>query len=69
MGILNTKKARDSTGGEGGGGSGDDTPYGGTWLVSNGDKDQQPVSIEAKDTLFLKELRVKVQVREVPGFA
>lgn len=64
LGTLSTRKGRDGMGGEGGGGSGDDTPYGGTWLVSNGDNDQQPDSIEARDTLFLRELKAKAQVHE-----
>lgn len=59
MGNLSTRKGRDN---EGGGADGDDAPYGGTWLVSNGESEQQPDSIPAKDTLFLKELRAKVQV-------
>ena len=56
MGTLSTKKKADSSEGGTDGGGGD-----GAWSASNGEAEQD--SVEAKDTLFFKELRAKGQVR------
>lgn len=60
MGALSTKKKPDHAEGmlEGGG---DDGP--GSWPGANGDNNGSSDSVEAKDTLFLKELTAKGQVR------
>lgn len=60
MGTLSTKKKMD--GGEGEGGE-DGALAGGAWATSNGEAG--PESIEAEDTLFLKELRSRAQVRSI----
>lgn len=59
MGTLSTKKKTDHAEGGGEGGA-EDGAYGGTWATSNGEN--EPDSVEAIDTLFLKELRVKAKV-------
>ena len=56
MGTLSTKKKVDNSEGGVDGGGGD-----GAWSASNGDAEQD--SVEAKDTLFFKELGAKGQVR------
>lgn len=59
MGTLSTKKKSDNA--EGAADGGEDGATGSPWLSSNGDN--EPDSVEAVDTLFLKELKAKGQVR------
>lgn len=60
MGALNTKKKHDNAEGMLDGG-GEDGP--GSWPGANGDNNGSSDSVDAKDTLFLKELATKGQVR------
>lgn len=66
MGTLSTKKRSDGAGDGSGAADGDDMPDGSAWPSANGDggnDSQLAVTVEAKDTLFLRELRMKVTVR------
>lgn len=72
MGTLSTKKRSESGADGAGTGDGDDVPFSGPWLSPNGDGgggEQHgqhggtvEVTVEAEDTLFLRELRVKAKV-------
>ncbi|CAN0183912.1 unnamed protein product, partial [Laminaria digitata] len=60
MGTLSTRKKADNSEGGTDGGGGESA-----WSASNGDAEQD--SVEAKDTLFFKELGVKGQEWESNG--
>lgn len=59
MGILTSKRKGDNV--EGVGDGGEDVGFGGSLLTLNGDNEPES-SVDAKDTLFLKELRAKAKV-------